>query len=59
LDRRLGKPSVRRVAEEWADRVEQLYLERYTGFACRPDVTGVVLALTIFRAAKLLTGVTP
>jgi Helix-turn-helix domain len=43
LDRRLGKPSERRVPEEWADRVEQLYLERYAGFACRPDVTGVVL----------------
>jgi transposase len=35
LDRRLGKPSPRRVPEEWADRVEQLYLERYAGFTAR------------------------
>ena len=35
LDRRLGKPSPRRVADDWADRVEQLYRERYTGFNAR------------------------
>jgi len=31
-DRRLGKPSPKRVPEGWADRVEQLYRERYAGF---------------------------
>lgn len=31
-DRRLGKPSPKRVPEEWADRLEQLYRERYSGF---------------------------
>ena len=32
LDRRLGKPSPRRVPDAWAERVEQLYRERYAGF---------------------------
>ncbi len=32
LDRRLGKPSPNRVSEAWAERVEQLYRERYAGF---------------------------
>jgi len=32
LDRRLGKPSPKRVPADWADRVEQLYRERYAGF---------------------------
>src|SRR6266849_4859386 len=31
-DRRLGKPSPRRVPEDWGLRVEQLYRERYAGF---------------------------
>jgi len=31
-DRRLGKPSPKRVPEQWADRLEQLYRERYSGF---------------------------
>ena len=31
-DRRLGKPSPKRVPEDWADRLEQLYRERYSGF---------------------------
>jgi transposase len=31
-DRRLGKPSSKRVPEAWADRLEQLYQERYFGF---------------------------
>ena len=35
VDRRLGKPSPRRVPAEWADRVEQLYRERYAGFNAR------------------------
>lgn len=35
LDRRLGKPSPRRVPAAWADRVEQLYRERYAGFNAR------------------------
>ena len=34
-DRRLGKPSPKRVPEGWADRVEQLYRERYAGFNAR------------------------
>jgi transposase len=34
-DRRLGKPSPRRVPEGWEDRVEQLYGERYVGFNAR------------------------
>ncbi|MGH6890849.1 MAG: ISNCY family transposase [Dongiaceae bacterium] len=34
-DRRLGKPSPKRVPEAWADRVEQLYRERYVGFNAR------------------------
>jgi transposase len=34
-DRRLGKPSAKRVPEEWALRVEQLYRERYAGFTAR------------------------
>ena len=32
LDRRLGKPSPKRVPADWAERVEQLYRERYAGF---------------------------
>src|SRR5258706_7749416 len=32
LDRRLGKPSPQRVPDAWAERVEQLYRERYAGF---------------------------
>jgi transposase len=35
LDRRLGKPSPKRVPEGWAERVEQLYRERYLGFNAR------------------------
>jgi transposase len=35
LDRRLGKPSPKRVPEAWADRVEELYRERYSGFNAR------------------------
>ena len=35
LDRRLGKPSPQRVPEEWADRAEQLYRERYAGFTAK------------------------
>ncbi|MSP83240.1 MAG: helix-turn-helix domain-containing protein [Alphaproteobacteria bacterium] len=35
LDRRLGKPSPRWVPADWADRVEQLYRERYAGFNAR------------------------
>jgi transposase len=31
-DRRRGKPSLKRVPEEWADRLAQLYRERYSGF---------------------------
>jgi transposase len=31
-DRRLGKPSPKRVSAEWEDRLEQLYRERYWGF---------------------------
>jgi transposase len=31
-DRRIGKPSAKRVPEEWADRLEQLYRERYSDF---------------------------
>ncbi len=31
-DRRLGKPSSKRVPEEWEARLEQLYRERYSGF---------------------------
>ncbi len=31
-DRRLGQPSPKRVPQEWADRLEQLYRERYSGF---------------------------
>ena len=34
-DRRLGKPSAKRVPEGWADRVEGLYRERYLGFNAR------------------------
>jgi transposase len=34
-DRRLGKPSPKRVPEAWAERVEQLYRERYVGFNAR------------------------
>jgi len=34
-DRRLGKPSAKRVPEGWADRVEDLYRERYLGFNAR------------------------
>jgi transposase len=34
-DRRLGKPSPRRVSDTWEDRVQQLYLERYVGFNAR------------------------
>jgi transposase len=32
LDRRLGKPSAKRVPESWRERVEELYRERYRGF---------------------------
>jgi transposase len=32
LDRRLGKPSAKRVPEAWMARLEQLYRERYCGF---------------------------
>ncbi len=32
LDRRLGKPSAKRVPEAWMARLEQLYRERYAGF---------------------------
>ena len=35
LDRRLGKPSAKRVPQEWADRAEQLYRERYDGFTAK------------------------
>jgi transposase len=35
LDRRLGKPSVKRVPEDWALRVEQLYRERYREFTAK------------------------
>ena len=35
LDRRLGKPSAKRVPAEWADRAEQLYRERYDGFTAK------------------------
>lgn len=35
LDRRLGKPSPKRVPEGWADRAEQLYRERYAGFTAK------------------------
>jgi transposase len=35
LDRRLGKPSPRRVPEAWEDRIEQLYQERYADFSAR------------------------
>ncbi len=31
-DRRLGKPSPKRVPEGWAQRVEQLYCDRYQDF---------------------------
>src|SRR5882757_5081770 len=31
-DRRLGKPSAKRVPEAWLARLEQLYRERYRGF---------------------------
>ena len=31
-DRRLGKPSPKRVSEEWGDRLAQLYRERYADF---------------------------
>jgi transposase len=31
-DRRLGKASPKRVPEAWADRLEELYRERYSGF---------------------------
>jgi transposase len=31
-DRRLGKPSPKRVPAAWEDRLEQLYRERYSGF---------------------------
>jgi transposase len=34
-DRRLGKPSAKRVPQEWALRVEQLYRERYAGFTAK------------------------
>jgi len=35
LDRRLGKPSPQRVPDAWAERVEQLYRERYAGFSAK------------------------
>jgi len=35
LDRRLGKPSPKRVPAAWADRAEQLYRERYNGFTAK------------------------
>ena len=35
LDRRLGKPSARRVPADWAVRVEQLYRERYREFTAK------------------------
>ena len=35
LDRRLGKPSAKRVPDGWAERVEELYRERYHGFNAR------------------------
>jgi transposase len=35
LDRRLGKPSPKRVPDAWAERVEQLYREKYVGFNAR------------------------
>src|SRR6266446_6325093 len=31
-DRRLGKPSPKRVPAEWEGRLEQLYRQRYSGF---------------------------
>jgi len=34
-DRRLGKPSLKRVPEEWAVRVEQLYRQRYQDFTAK------------------------
>ncbi len=34
-DRRLGKPSPRRVPEGWAQSVEQLYRERYREFTAK------------------------
>jgi transposase len=34
-DRRLGKPSPKRVPAAWEDRLEQLYRERYSGFNAR------------------------
>jgi len=35
LDRRLGQPSPKRVAEEEAEEVERLYRERYAGFTAK------------------------
>ena len=35
FDRRLGRPSPQRVPDAWAERVEQLYRERYAGFSAK------------------------
>jgi transposase len=35
LDRRLGKPSPKRVPEEWAARVADLYIQRYRDFTAK------------------------
>ena len=34
-DRRLGKPSPKRVPEGWGERLEELYRERYNGFTAK------------------------
>ncbi len=32
MDRRIGKPSPKRVPQEWVARVAELYIERYQDF---------------------------